>query len=51
MTKNRTWLGMALAVALVLAIGVAASCYSDSTGPRSISPDTTSTDTTPKHQG
>jgi hypothetical protein len=51
MTKNRTWVGMAFAVALVLAIGFAASCYSDSTSPSYTPRDTTSSDTMPKSQG
>ncbi len=51
MTKNRTWMGMVLTVALVLAIGFAASCYSNSTGPKYTPRDTTSNDTTPKNQG
>jgi hypothetical protein len=51
MTKNRTWIGIVFAVALVLAIGFAASCYSNSTGPKYTPRDTTSNDTTPKNQG
>jgi hypothetical protein len=51
MTKNRTWIGIVFAVAVVLAIGFAASCYSDTSGPRYVPPDTTGNDTTPKNQG
>jgi hypothetical protein len=48
MTKNRTWIG----VALVLAFGLAAGCYSDPTKPKYVppQPDSTQSDST-KTQG
>jgi hypothetical protein len=51
MTKNRTSRGIVFVVALALAVGVAASCYSDTTGPRFVPPDATTQDTTHKNQG